>query len=467
MVVARVAAGRAGSVKQTDIKESCWTIIMKPRILRLALPTIADQLSLAVVGFITIKVVGGLGGDSVAAVVAAERIFFVVGALMFSVAHGTTALIAQSWGAKNAGELDRVLKLSLCVSALIAVALCLASWVLAPYFVSVFDLNETASRQAVDFILVIAPFYIAYGLTSVLGSALRAAGDSITPLKINVFGNIANIILAYTLVYGAGSLPAMGVAGAALANGLAFSLCAAFYLLSWQKSWLKIKPIQHNRFAEKTRLFRLTRISGPVAAELLLFNIGMGFFMFVLSFYGTDTVAAYGMVVALINIIYIVGVGSSIATAATVGQQIGSKQTEHMRSTVVRALLGTVCAMGACGALSFVAGEWVAQFMGASPRIAAVFKEILMVHVMILPLMAIEFVFRGAYRGSGETKVSLNISLCGMGVRCVLASLVALSGADIYFVYATLVMDYLLRCAIYMYRFFALDWSPGPVPTTA
>ena len=81
---------------------------------------------------------------------------------------------------------------------------------------------------------------IAFAINMVLGAALRAAGDTKTPLWIGVITNLINLVLVYVLVYGKFGLPQMGVPGAAIANGLSFLVGAIILLILWRRHMLVI-----------------------------------------------------------------------------------------------------------------------------------------------------------------------------------------------------------------------------------
>ena len=59
-----------------------------------------------------------------------------------------------------------------------------------------------------------------------------------TPLWIGAVTNVVNVALVYVLVYGAFGIPSFGVPGAAVANGLAFSVGAVIFVVKWLRGSL-------------------------------------------------------------------------------------------------------------------------------------------------------------------------------------------------------------------------------------
>jgi Na+-driven multidrug efflux pump len=72
---------------------------------------------------------------------------------------------------------------------------------------------------------------------------LRAAGDTRTPLVIGALTNLVNVLFLYMFVYGGFGVPQIGIAGAALAGGLADAVAALLTMLLWRRRALVIARV--------------------------------------------------------------------------------------------------------------------------------------------------------------------------------------------------------------------------------
>src|SRR5258705_351616 len=129
-------------------------------------------------------------------------------------------------------------------------------------------------------------------LSLVFGSALRAAGDTRTPLAIGAAANLVNIALGWALIYGRFGFPALGVAGAGIAATVAVTLQLPVFFWLWRSGRLRVAPAGATARPDRVVMSRLLHIGYPAAIEGILFQAGLWFFMRLLAPYGTQAVAA-------------------------------------------------------------------------------------------------------------------------------------------------------------------------------
>ncbi len=215
-------------------------VAQTPGILALAWPAVVGNLLMSVVGIVDIKIVGSLGAEAVAAVTTGHRIFFISQGVVMALTAGTTAMVARAWGAGDRDEAGRITRASMYIGLILAVALAVPCIAFADELVGVFELDAATLAEAADFVRTISMFNVAFSIAIVIGSAVRAAGDTRTPLWIGAVTNVVNVFLVYAMVYGRFGFPSMGVRGAALASGLAYSVGAFISVVLWLKGWFRV-----------------------------------------------------------------------------------------------------------------------------------------------------------------------------------------------------------------------------------
>ena len=307
----------------------------------LAWPSILSNLLFASVGLVAIKAVGSLGAEAVAAVGTGQRIFWVFQALLMAIMAGTTALVAKAIGSGDAAEAAQVTRASIGLCLVISFVTLVLLWIGADSIIGLFGLNETSHELSVTYTTILVFFTPVFAISMVLGTAQRAAGDARTPLYIGFVTNVINIFLLIGLVEGRFGLPEMGVVGAALAAGLAFTFNSLLVLGLWYGKKLAV-GIGKTGSMTTQRLKQLITISYPAGLESFVFQFGMLSFFWIVALYGTDAVAAYNIGVNVLMLSFTVGNGFAIAGATLTGQYLGASDPDKAYDSGFRAAAMTI-----------------------------------------------------------------------------------------------------------------------------
>ena len=112
---------------------------------------------------------------------------------------------------------------------------------LAPSLLDLVNASPEVRALALPFLRINFSFSIGMLLFFMLTSALRAAGDARTPLRLGVTMTILNVILNVILIRGLGPIPALGTAGSAIGTVIASSTVSAYALYQLFNGKLVIK----------------------------------------------------------------------------------------------------------------------------------------------------------------------------------------------------------------------------------
>lgn len=424
----------------------------------LAWPTILTNLLYSVIGIISIKLIGSLGASAVASVTTGHRIFFALQAILMAVSAGTTAMVARSWGAKDYDEAAKVTSVSLWIGNVVALVLTVPCFFFAEQIAGVFGLDEETTRQAGEFIRYLSVFNVAFAVNMILSAALRAAGDTRTPLWIGVLTNIVNVALLYVLVFGHFGFPSFGVAGAALANGLSFVAAAGILLVLWYAKKLKVQVGGPGSVSQR-RVRQLVDIGYPAGVEQFVFQVGFIAFLWLVAFYGTAPYAAYGIGVQILSLSFVVGFGFSIAGATLVGQYLGAGDPDGATKQGWRATYYAIASMVVLSLVIFLYAEPIARFLIEDDEVVRLTVIFIYILGVAQPLMAIEFSIGGCLRGAGDTRFPLLTTMSGLiGVRVGLAALFAWLELSVVWIFAALIGDYLVKAIMLVVRFRSGKW---------
>jgi putative MATE family efflux protein len=431
------------------------------RIWQLAWPAILANLLQSTVGLVGVGIVGRrLGPAAVAATGVGNRVFFFQQVVLMAVTAGTTALVARAWGAGDRDEAERVTRSSLWLALGLALAIATPCIVFADALAGIFRLSAETHALTTTFvrwISVSAPFL---AVSFVIGTALRAAGDTLTPLGLGALTMLVNVAALYGLVYGAFGLPALGVAGAAIASDVALGVGALATAALWLRGRLTLSVGPAGGDFDPARVRRLLRIGTPAGLEQAAFQLGFTIFIWIVVLYGNAANAAYQIGVQILSFSFLVGFGFSIAAATLVGQNLGAGDPVAAERSGWRAMGLAIGVMVVFGSAIIVFAEPIARLLiddDEVVRLAVVFIRLL---GSVQALMAIEFTLGGALRGAGDTRFPLFVVLAGMvGMRLGTAITLRWLGFTVEWIYAALIADYVVKAAMLVWRYRSGRWK--------
>jgi putative MATE family efflux protein len=271
---------------------------------------------------------------------------------------------------------------------------------------------------------------------------------------------VFNLPLLYVFIFGKYGFPQMGVAGAAVAAGLSFTLGGLVLVFLWVGQKLRVKHTWTGWW-RRERLRQLMHIGYPAAVEQVVFQAGFFIFLMLIgNFYGTEAFAAYNIGANLLMVCFTVGFGFSIAGSTLVGQHLGAGDHAGATASGWRALRLAIVSMGGLGVLViYYAYDLAYFFIGDEPLTVRYTVQMTRILGAMMPLLAVEFALGGALRGAGDTRFPLVATFLGLiGMRCGLAAIATYLGAPVVWVYAALIGDYVLKGIMLLWRFHSGRW---------
>jgi putative MATE family efflux protein len=437
------------------------------RIVQLAWPAVAANLLQSVVGIASVGIVGHtLGAPAVAATGIGQRMFFFQQVVIMAVTAGTTALVARAWGAKDRAEAERVTRTSLWLCLAVSATLTAPAVLGARLLAGLFDLDPATTELTATFIRWMSLSAVPMAVMFVIGSALRAAGDTLTPLWIGAATLAIQLGGLYGFVEGAFGMPRLGVMGVALATGIGLTFGALLSLALWLRGRLVLGFGPPGGEWDRLRVRRLVRIGTPAGLEQAAFQTGFTAFIWIVALYGNEANAAYQIGVQILSLSFLVGLGFSIAASTLVGQHLGAEDPDGAALAGWRAMTLAIVVMVVFGTIIIAFAEPIARLLIDDPEVIRLTTVFIYVLGSVQALMAIEFTLGGALRGAGDTRFPLFVVLTGMvAVRLTSAGVVTLLGWPVEWIYASLLADYVVKAVMLVARFRGGRWKTAIAPS--
>lgn len=374
------------------------------------------------------------------------------------VSVAATALIARSWGAQQFRQAELVSWVSLVLSVVLAAVLSIPVLLAPEAIAGLFGLDEETTRLSASFIFWLGVFNVFAAINMMLGTALRATGDVITPLWFLLFSSVLNVSFAYLLAFGIGFLPQLGVAGVSLGGSFGAALITLLFLSFWWRGNFNLKPLKWAP-VDRVVVRQLVVIGGPAVLEQGIVQIAFLAFFAIVAHYGTVAYASYGIGITLVAFSIVIGFGFGIATATLVGQHLGSGHTDMAILAATRSLRMALAAMISLSVLLCVFAPALAEFMIDDPEVIHLTVIFMYMIALAQPLMAVEFTLGGALRGAGDTRFPLMATFCGIILGRLIPALFLVSlEFSVYWIFAVMLLDYGIKAALLFYRFRSRKW---------
>ncbi|RKR07202.1 putative MATE family efflux protein [Kushneria sinocarnis] len=386
-------------------------------LLGLAVPVVLANVLQSLYQLIDAFWVGRLGGHAVAAVSVCFPITFLLIALGSGLGVAGSTLVAQYMGAGQHDMVNRVAAQTLLMVALVSIGLSLLGEWLAPSLLTLLGVAPQVYDGALIFLRIsLAAMIFTFGF-AMFQSLMRGIGEVRTPLYI-VAGTVAlNVILDPLLIFGFGPLPGLGVGGAALATLITQALALLVGLWLLLRGRWTIQPTAGDFRPDWAFIRRAFRLGFPASVELSARALSMNVMVFLVSGFGTVTIAAYGVGINVLGFVIIPALGLSMATAALAGQNIGAGQVERAARIARLSALIAFVALSVVGVLVFAfATELVRFFVPTDEQVIASGGRFLRIVALTFGFMGLQMALTGVFRAAGQTLVAMVLTLISQWV---------------------------------------------------
>jgi len=361
-----------------------------PLLIRLTVPMIFGILSMGLYNVVDTFFVGRLGKDQLAALAFTFPVVLVVQSIALGLGMGTSAVISRALGAKDHDAVRNFATDSLSLGLLItAVCAGIGLNTIDPLF-RLLGAEETILPYIRDYMSV---WY--WGMLFVIfpmvgNNSIRAIGDTKTPGILMMTGAAVNAVLDPLLIFGLGPFPALGIRGAALATvlGRSVTFCIILYVLVFRERLITLKHLTAARLLHSWK--QVLYIGVPNMGAKMIVPLGAGVVTRIVSQYGAETVAGYG-VATRIEFFALAAINAlSSIMGPYIGQNIGAGLVPRVKEGFRRS-----------EQFSFAVGGFLfLVFLAAANPISRIFNdspEIYLVTARYLRIVSLAYGLQGIY----------------------------------------------------------------------
>jgi multidrug resistance protein, MATE family len=375
----------------------------------LALPVIVGQIGHIAASVADSMMVGALGTIPLAAVSLASSIASVPLVFGIGMGYGLTPMVAHAMGQARPFKAVRLLKNGTVVNAFTSAFMFLFALVL--FWGVQFTGQEPAVvEEATMYLWIIMASYLPFMLFMSAKQYLEGMGDTKTPMRISLYGNVGNIGLNALLIYGWGPFPEWGIVGAGVATLVArgyMMMAAWWFVLRRGKAdpadWLRAKVTTYPIRA-------LLKIGIPSGFQYIFEVSAFAASAWIIGTLGATPLAAHQVAISLASISYMAATGLGAAATIRIGQAMGRKDLAGAKAAGTSLFLITIIFMAVTGLTFFVFRHQLPWAYTQDPAVVAGAAALLVVATIFQISDGVQATALGALRGIQDVRVPTAIT---------------------------------------------------------
>lgn len=373
-------------------------------ILAVALPLMVGNVFQQLYTVVDAQVVGRVEGVSALAALGASDWFnWLYLGIIQGFAQGFAIPMAHCFGAKDYDGLRRNVGCATLLATVMALAITVVSLLSIEPVLHLMDTPMEIRPMSARYLTIVFGFYPAVMAYNLLSGILRSLGDGKSPLYAMVVACMVNVGLDILFVAGFG----WGVAGAAVATGLAQACSAIFCLLRLRRLDF-VRPSRSDLHFHDETCRNLMRLGLPAAAQNGVIGVGGMVVQSIANGMSVAFIAGYTSTNKLYGVLEIAAISYGYAMSTYAGQNLGARKSERIRSGVhAAALTGVPTSLLIAGAMFLFGQSIVSSFISGAPEETAealkIACEFLRLMSACLPILYILHIYRSALQGMGNT----------------------------------------------------------------
>ena len=292
------------------------------------------------------------------------------------------------------------------------------------------------------------------------GAAIfRTTNNAALPMKIMLVCDLLNVVGNAFCIYYLG----WDVRGVAIPTVISRILAAVAILhFAVDEDYkLHIKRTLKHKFDTKI-LKKVLQVGIPYGIENGLFQLGRVLILSLVSTFGTMAIAANSVGYAIGIFSVLPGFAINLGLTAIISNCVGANDYEQARYYNKKCLIIVIVSHIVINLVIFAILPLILGIYNLSDQTAVMASEMIIWHgIFAIIIWPLSFTVPATFRGAGDSKTVMYISLAVMFTcRIALSYVIAdWMGVGVFGTWIAMFVDWYVRAAIYIYRYFSNKWT--------
>ena len=427
------------------------------------IPMVLQQVIAVTLNLADTIMVGKVGENALAAVGAANQVYFIFGVVLFGVFSGAAVHAVQYWGIRDVASLRKIIGIDYTVCLVLAIPAILFVYFSAPFLIGLFADEPEVVELGTKYLHIACFSYIFAGLTFVISYNSRAIQDVKVPTIINAGAILTNVIFNYLLIYGKFGFPELGVEGAAIATLIArIAECVAMHLSVYLRREYPLKATIRELTSYSRELFiNVMKTAIPVIVTEGLWAVSVSC---IFAAYGKISAAAFAVsqvAMTVTDFFQTVYFGLGNASAVLLGEVLGQGK-KKLTYQYSRNILKVTWVLNVVMTLVIILlRQPIADIYDFSPETTDMLMKALLVYAIAMtPKMLAYMMICAIFRPGGDTMFCMYVDVAfNIGVQVPLAYISVLAlDLPLHWAMAVVAVADAIKIIICYYRYFSKKW---------
>ena len=411
------------------------------------------------------SMLGHLGTKESATVGLVSTTIWLFGGLCSAFAAGFSVQVAHYVGADDLKGARNIIRQGIAAGLTFSVFMMLLGLAIAPMLPHWLGADESICAGASEYFSIVAVALPILEINMLAAGSLRCSGNIKVPSFLNALMCGLDVAFNYLFIF----VFNMGTAGAAYGTLVAYAITMflMMYFLAVRDQrlrfsldtellgkWDLVRYVPH-----RGTLLKALKIGSPISLERGVMCGAQIAITSIIAPLGSVAIAANTFGINIESVCYMPGYGISEAATTLVGQSLGARRKDLMRSFAWISMGLGMTIMAIMGVFMWVFASEMMSIVTTDAAVVQLGTEVLRIEAWAEPMFAASIVAYGAFVGSGKTLVPSIMNLASIWVvRLTLAILLAPT-MGLHGVWIAMCVELCWRGAAFIFRLSRRGWS--------
>lgn len=429
---------------------------------KIGIPVALQNFVSVLVNMLDTIMIGSVGEAQLGAINQVNSLYVFYNMFVWGISMGTVVITTRYWGMKKIDPIRDMIGLAMRINIIAGLLLSAVTLTVPELVMRIFAKDPEVIAYGVEYLGIMGWVYTLPAVATTFLCNLRAIHDVKVSVGVYTCSCLTNLVLNWVLIYGNLGAPRLEVRGAAIATAISKSLEFVLVLIYMYKFEHRINFRFRYIFAKaKKYIPSFAKFGIPVFFSEFIWGFGMAIQSATLGQYSKEFLAAYSLVMVVLDLSTVAMCGFSNASLILLGNMIGAGKDDEAKKWSRFFLFGGIGVGIFMAGIVFVLRPFAPNFIECTEETANYIKQMLIVCAYVDISYGMSWnLGAGVLRAGGDTgyiaKIDVVMTIIMKGIVGTFCGLVLeLEPVLVMFIVCS---DEFIKAIIYLVKYLKGDW---------